>query len=63
MADLPALTRIAIPADLRLIFLFVLMPGLLVWLLIYVKGARDDYYQCVRGQLLEKGFIMTILRQ
>ncbi len=46
----------------RLVFLFVLMPGLLVWLLIYVKGARDDYYQYVRGQILDKGFIMEILR-
>ncbi|VAX12207.1 hypothetical protein MNBD_GAMMA24-2397 [hydrothermal vent metagenome] len=47
----------------RLVFLFVLMPGLLLWLLIYIKGARDDYYQYVRGQILEKGFIMKIFRQ
>lgn len=47
----------------RLVFLFVLMPGLLVWSTIYIKGAQDDYCQYVRGHLMEKGFIMTIFRQ
>lgn len=46
----------------RLIFLFVLMPGLLVWFFIYIKGARADYNLHVHEQILEKGFIKKLIR-
>ncbi|VAX06814.1 hypothetical protein MNBD_GAMMA25-1452 [hydrothermal vent metagenome] len=45
----------------RLIFLSLLLPGLLVWLFIYLKGARADYNQLVHEQILEKGFIRKLI--
>jgi len=56
---LAALFLLPLSAD-RLIFLFVLMPGLLLWFLIYLKGARADYYQHVHEQILDKGFIRKL---
>ena len=58
---LVALFLLPLSAD-RLIFLFVLMPGLLVWFLIYLKGARVDYHQHVHEQILDKGFIRKLFR-
>jgi len=42
-------------------YLLLLLPGLLVWLLIYAKGAKLDYCRLVEGQLLEKGFLKHIM--
>ena len=56
---LAALFFLPLSAD-RLILLFVLMPGLLLWFLIYLKGARADYYQHVHEQILDRGFIRKL---
>ncbi len=45
----------------RLIFLSLLLPGLLVWFFIYLKGARADYNLLVHEQILEKGFIRKLI--
>ncbi len=43
-------------------YLALLTPGLVVWLLIYLKGARMEYRQRVEGRLLDKGFISELLK-
>ena len=42
-------------------YLALLMPGLLVWLLIYLRGARTEYRQRIEGRLLDKRFISELI--
>ncbi len=42
-------------------YLALLMPGLLVWLLIYLKGARTEYRQHIEGRLLDKRYISALI--
>jgi len=42
-------------------YLVLLMPGLLVWILIYLKGARTEYQQRIEGRLLEKRFVSELI--
>jgi len=42
-------------------YLALLMPGLLVWLLIYLKGARTEYRQRIEGRLLDKRFVSELI--
>ncbi len=53
---LAALVFLPLPGN-RLVLLFILTPGLLIWLFIYIKGAQVDYEQHVHEQILEKDFI------
>jgi len=42
-------------------YLVLLMPGLLVWILIYLKGARTEYRQRIEGRLLDKRFVSELI--
>jgi len=42
-------------------YLALLMPGLLIWLLIYLKGARTEYRQRIEGHLLDKRYISELI--
>ena len=42
-------------------YLAALMPGVLGWLLIYLRGVRRDYAQQIRGRLLERGDCRKLL--
>ena len=42
-------------------YLALLMPGLVVWLLIYLRGARTEYRQRIEGRLLDKRFINDLI--
>ncbi len=44
-------------------YFLALAPGLLVWLLIYLRGARLEYRQSVHGFILDKGFIKQLMFQ
>lgn len=56
-----AILILPVSAD-RMIFLLVLLPGLLIWFFVYVKGAQADYHHYVHEQILEKGFIRKLIR-
>jgi len=45
----------------RALYLFALLPGMLVWFYIYARGARMDYQHYVHEQILDKNFIKKIL--
>ncbi len=45
----------------RLFYLLMLAPGVLIWLRVYLKGARSDYALHVQGRLLGKGFLRKLL--
>ena len=60
-AYLIAIALLLLPgADRYLYYFMMLVPGVVVWLLIYMKGARDDYAMRVDGQILEQGFIKEL---
>ena len=41
-------------------YFLTLLPGLFIWLMIYIKGARLEYNQSVNGLILENGFIKQL---
>jgi len=45
----------------RMLYLLALVPGMLVWFYIYVRGARLDYYQSVHERILDKDFIRKLV--
>ena len=45
-----------------LTYLLAVAPGVLLWLAIYVAGARKDYIQRVQGHILKQGYLSDLLR-
>ena len=60
-AYLVLLLLMSVPGMWNSLYFLLLMPGLLVWLFIYTKGAKLDYSRQVNGQLLGKGFLKHIM--
>lgn len=44
-------------------YFLVLLPGLFIWIIIYLKGARLEYKSYVTGFILENGFIKQLFLQ
>ena len=44
-------------------YFLTLLPGLFIWLMIYLKGARLEYKKYVNGFILENGFIKQLFLQ
>ena len=56
-----ALALLLVPgAENYLYYFMMLLPGAVVWLLIYMKGARHDYATRVDGHILKQGFIKEL---
>lgn len=44
-------------------YFLTLMPGLILWLMIYLRGARLEYKNHVNGYILKNGFIKQLFLQ
>lgn len=45
----------------RWLYLGILIPGLIIWLLICIRGTRRDYASRVDQRILNRGFIKELL--
>lgn len=42
-------------------YYLALLPGSLLWLFVFIRGARRDYQRVVNGRLLNKGYVARLL--
>lgn len=43
------------------LYYLALLPGLLMWIYVFIRGARRDCARVVNGRLLKKGYVATLL--
>lgn len=43
------------------LYYLALLPGLLMWVYVFIRGARRDYARVVNGKLLNKGYAAVLL--
>jgi hypothetical protein len=43
------------------LYFIALLPGLIFWIYVFIRGAMRDYARVVKGRLLNKGYVARLL--